>query len=38
VVMQSPLSSAVPLALERIVATALGALLAAIESTFLAQA
>jgi len=34
VVMQSPLSSTVPLAVERIVASALGASLAAIESTF----
>jgi len=34
VVMQSPLSSTVPLAVERIVASALGASLGAIESTF----
>ena len=34
VVMQSPLSSTVPLAIERIVATAIGASLAAIESIF----
>jgi uncharacterized membrane protein YccC len=35
VVMQSPLSSTLPLALERIVASALGASLGAIESTYL---
>src|SRR5262249_53554038 len=34
VVMQSPLSSTVPLAIERIVASALGASLGAIESTY----
>jgi uncharacterized membrane protein YccC len=34
VVMQSPLSSTVPLAIQRIVATALGAVVGAIESTY----